>query len=64
MCFSSTDGEEDWWQYTREAGYAGDGRPHNIPPDFRVWEILGEGHDPRYGMYLFFSSLTFYVGSE
>ncbi|KAF9800717.1 hypothetical protein SFRURICE_015371, partial [Spodoptera frugiperda] len=46
----STDNDEDWWQYTREAGYAGDGRPNNIPPDFRIWEILGEGHDPRYGI--------------
>ncbi|CAH1647901.1 unnamed protein product [Spodoptera littoralis] len=57
----SAETDDDWWQYTREAGYTGDGRTHNIPPDFRVWEVLGEGHDPRYGATFTFKILSYNV---
>ncbi|CAH0703681.1 unnamed protein product [Spodoptera exigua] len=57
----SGDSDDDWWQYTAEAGFSGDGRTHNIPQDFRVWESLADSQDPRYGATFSFKVMSYNV---
>lgn len=41
---------EEWRRQTGEAASSGEGRtPRPIPQDFRVWEPVGTGFDPRQG---------------
>ncbi|XP_026742037.1 protein angel isoform X3 [Trichoplusia ni] len=51
---------EEWRRQTGEAASSGEGRtPRPIPQDFRVWEPVGTGFDPRQGSGFKFKVLSY-----